>query len=322
MTRAALALCLAIGATALAADQPITGAKLFLKRSASGNERIVFVSKDPNALFPAIGSADDPGTGNPGGALVDLFSTSEPGGSSLAVPATNWTAKPGTTPSHRFFNRSAPDGLSSVRTVVLKRGRLVKVTGKGVGLALATSEGAVGIRITTGSLRNCALFGSSTVRRDEAGVFDAHNATTAGLADCSNTSLGGTEPTTTTSTSAPDTTSTNTTTSSATTSTSPGSSSTSCPSTTTTTTLPLCEGGQGFPLCASGNSVCFNGHTCVVDFNAHTCACTGPPPTCGQWGVQACGDGTCPAGETCALDNIAGPGCPLLVIVCHCVPSP
>jgi hypothetical protein len=319
MTRAALALCLAIGATALAADQPITGAKLFLKRSASGNERIVFVSKDPNALFPAIGSADDPGTGNPGGALVDLFSTSEPGGSSLAVPATNWTAKPGTTPSHRFFNRSAPDGLSSVRTVVLKRDRLVKVTGKGVGLALATSEGAVGIRITTGSLRNCALFGSSTVRRDEAGVFDAHNATTAGLADCSNTSLGGTEPTTTTSTSAPGTTTTDTTTTTVTTSSSSGTSPSTCLTSTTTTTLPLCE-GNGFPQCVSSNSVCFNGHTCVVDFNAHTCTCTGPPPTCGQWGIQACG-GTCPAGETCQLGDVAGPSCPV-VYACHCVASP
>ena len=62
---------------AVATDQPISGAKLTLRRSSSGKEKLVFVSKDPLFLFPAIGSADDPGTGSPGGATLELESTGE-----------------------------------------------------------------------------------------------------------------------------------------------------------------------------------------------------------------------------------------------------
>jgi hypothetical protein len=317
MTRVALVLCVMLEATALAADQPVTGAMLVLRRSSSGAETLVFVSKDPAALFPAIGSADDPQTGNPGGALVELFSTAEQSGAALDVPPANWTARAATPASHRFANRRAPDNLSSVRTVFLKQGRLLKVVGRRVGLGLATSQGAVGIRITTGSLRNCALFGPPSVRRDQAGVFDARNASTAGLADCSESSLGGTS-TTSTSTSTPDTTTTGpdtTTTLGATTSTN------GCPSTTTTTSLPPCETPS--PTCTRAPyGVCFNGHTCEVDSVSGACACTGPPPSCGQWGIQACG-GTCPAGEMCQLNTIYpfGPSCPPDQ-VCHCVPSP
>jgi hypothetical protein len=91
-----------------------------------------------------------------------------------------------------------------------------------------------------------------------------------------------------------------------------------CPSTTTTTTLPMCTVGAAF--CPSFNPVCLNGHTCVVDGGTGLCDCTGPTPTCGQWGIIACG-GTCPAGDQCALENIAPPGCQQ-VPVCHCVPAP
>jgi len=42
------------------ADQPISGAKLILTRTASGREKLVFISRDPAFLFPAPGSADDP----------------------------------------------------------------------------------------------------------------------------------------------------------------------------------------------------------------------------------------------------------------------
>jgi hypothetical protein len=95
-----------------------------------------------------------------------------------------------------------------------------------------------------------------------------------------------------------------------------GTTTTTCPTTTTTTTLPLCgvSPGCGF------NAVCTNGQTCLLDTNGQ-CACVGPPPTCGQWGIIACG-GTCPAGEQCALENIAPPTCPQQVPVCHCVPAP
>src|SRR5262245_41164442 len=89
-----------------------------------------------------------------------------------------------------------------------------------------------------------------------------------------------------------------------------------CPTTSTTTTLPLCDPVD--PACLA-NGVCTNGQTCGLDTNG-LCACVGPPPTCGQWGIITCG-GTCPAGEQCALESIAPPGCPQ-VPVCHCVPAP
>ena len=92
---------------------------------------------------------------------------------------------------------------------------------------------------------------------------------------------------------------------------------TTCPTSSTTTTLPMCTVGAAF--CPS-NGVCFNGHTCVVDGGTGLCDCTGPTPTCGQWGNLACG-GTCPTGSTCELDNIAPPGCPV-VQLCHCTPTP
>src|SRR5262245_3046603 len=90
-----------------------------------------------------------------------------------------------------------------------------------------------------------------------------------------------------------------------------------CPPTTTTTTIPMCTVGAAF--CPS-NGVCSNGHTCVVDGGTGVCDCTGPTPTCGQWGNLACG-GTCPTGSTCELDNIAPPGCPV-VQLCQCTPTP
>lgn len=51
---------------AAAVDQPIDGVRLRIVRSGTG-EKLVFVSRDPDALFPAIGGPDDPGTGSPGG---------------------------------------------------------------------------------------------------------------------------------------------------------------------------------------------------------------------------------------------------------------
>src|SRR5262245_50547895 len=72
--------------SAPALDQPISAVKLSLSRSSSGKEKLVFVSKDPAFLFPAFGSADDPGTGSPGGALLELGSLAQPVAPALAIP--------------------------------------------------------------------------------------------------------------------------------------------------------------------------------------------------------------------------------------------
>src|SRR4029450_6219519 len=64
------ALLVLVATPGLATDRPISGVKLVVVRAKSGREKLVFVSKDPSFLFPAIGSIDDPGTGSPGGALI------------------------------------------------------------------------------------------------------------------------------------------------------------------------------------------------------------------------------------------------------------
>jgi hypothetical protein len=104
-------------------------------------------------------------------------------------------------PSFRFVNKLAPAGISPVRAVVLKQGKVLKVAAKAVDLLLATAQGAVGVRITTGSIRNCALFDAATIRRDETNVFIAEGAVAASLADCSNASLGGSTTTSSSTTS-------------------------------------------------------------------------------------------------------------------------
>ncbi|MFQ5665379.1 MAG: hypothetical protein ACE5I7_03005 [Candidatus Binatia bacterium] len=178
-----------------ALDQPISGVKLFLKRSPSGKERMVFVSKDPNFLFPAIGSADDPANGSPGGLLVELFSLNDSGGGLLVVPSgegkPGWKVKDGSTKLYHFVNGKAPSGISPVRTALLRQGKRLKVIAKDAGLALTGPQGAVGLRITTGSLRSCALFGPSTVKKDQVDKFLAKGASPSSLADCSDASLGG-----------------------------------------------------------------------------------------------------------------------------------
>ena len=65
----ALVLLVAEGAPpASALDRPVSAEKLIVARRGSGTEKLVLVSKDAAALFPVVGSADDPGTGTPGGA--------------------------------------------------------------------------------------------------------------------------------------------------------------------------------------------------------------------------------------------------------------
>jgi hypothetical protein len=185
----------AAAGSAAAADQPIAGKKLVIKRSGAGIEKLVFVSKDTSYLFPAIGGADDPATGTPGGAVVELFSQNDPGGGSLSVPAglgkPGWRVKDGSVDLYKFINSLAPGGISPVRVLVVKQGRVLKISAKSTGLALAGSQGSVGIRVSFGSLRSCAFFGPTTVRRDEPNRFLARNALAGAVPDCSDASLSG-----------------------------------------------------------------------------------------------------------------------------------
>ncbi len=181
---------------ALAVDQPISGKKLMVGRSASGKEKLVFVSRDPAFLFPIIGGPDDPTLA--GGALVELFAENEPGPAAFAVPPDigkpGWKVKDKAVDQFKFSNADAPGGPSALKTLLLKEGTVLKVVGKQAGLSLAGPLGAVGIRITVGTQRNCARFSGVRVKVDEPGLFGGKNARASALPDCSDASLAGTNP--------------------------------------------------------------------------------------------------------------------------------
>jgi hypothetical protein len=185
----------ALAGTISAADQPIGAVQLVLQREAAGREKLLFVSKDPGFLFPAVGGPDDPGTGSPGGALLELFAGTGESAALSVPPGADWTARTGRRQAHRFTNRS-----SVVTSVVLKEGRLLKVRAHATGLALGATQGSVAVRMTTGSLRNCAYFDAPTIRRDQANRFVARGAVAGALADCSGGPFSTTTSTTTTST--------------------------------------------------------------------------------------------------------------------------
>ncbi len=176
-----------------AADQPIDARDLRIIRSASGREKMVFVSRDPGFLFPAIGGVDDPASGTPGGVLIELFSANDPVLGLFTAPPgigkPGWKVKNGTVGRYKFHNKDAPSGVSSVRTLVVAEGKVLKVVAQSAGLALTGPQASIGVRITMGSQRSCALFAGATVTRDQAGSFRARRALASTLADCSDDSL-------------------------------------------------------------------------------------------------------------------------------------
>jgi hypothetical protein len=272
---------LALAMNAGALDAPIAGDELHLVWSPSLEGKLVFVSKDPTFLFPSIGGADDPGIGTPGGANVWLFPGPPPpfGGNVGAPAGDGWTSQSGGTESHRWSNPAAPFGPSPIRSVVMKRGRRLKVVSRLVPLAQTPPFGRLAIRIDTGSLRNCAVFEAPTIRRDEPFRFVARRAPRPVAADCDAAISG---------------------------------------SATTTTTLPVpscAESTPFYPLCGGA---CPPGETCgpnaVLGGGFFECAClpAGGTP-CAVSGYPICG-GTCLDGDVCQAFSINGAGS-----TCFCV---
>lgn len=176
--------CIVVVGAAVAADQPVEGRKLLLKRSASGKEKAVFLSKDTALIGPTLGGSDDPTVV---GATVDLCSNA--GTASFTLPASNWRANgPGTV--FKFTNKGAPQPPSSVKTALIKGGRTLKVVSKEAGLPLLGAEGQVAVRVTMGTTRNCALFTSDDIQKEAEGKLIAKTSSADVLADCSDAALG------------------------------------------------------------------------------------------------------------------------------------
>jgi hypothetical protein len=291
---------------AAAADQPISGKSLKVSAK-GGGVQAVFVSRDPAVPFPAIGSADDPATGTPGGMLFELFSSTQGRVSALApagVGNPGWTFVTSGTDAYRYKNSAA--GVFGIESAKLIEGKRLQVRSP-LNLALAAPLGTVAVRVTTGSLRSCALFEGASIRRDDV-RFIGKNAPASALADCADATLEAAIGPGCGTSGAPTCDAT-----------CPGGgvcapdglgSSCRCvyPTQPCGTTSPIC-GGE----CGAGEQ-CYP----IDDFipgsiNACACAPIGVPP-CGATG-QTCDTGGCPEGSEC---NTLPPPGPIHEGYCGC----
>jgi hypothetical protein len=228
MTRAwmlgVLVLALSVGGSGIvaASDHPIEGARLVVKRLNDGRERMVFISYDSTVPFPTPGDADDPTQPGASGAVFELFGLESVDDAAFVMPGgkgrQGWAMRRGRRGTKlRFFNPHAPEGLSPVRRLMIRKDFGMRIAAPEAGLALDGEQGAVAVRLTMGALRACSLFDEESVLRDVPGKFVAVEGSAEGLQDCSDASLlarakGTTTTTTTSSTSTTATSSTTTTT--------------------------------------------------------------------------------------------------------------
>src|SRR5262249_16821394 len=145
-------------------DRPISGRVLKLKRTDDATS-FMFVSKDPALPFPAIGSADDPAAGSPGGALVELFTPTQ-GHQYAAAPAgyghPGWKADTSGADSYRYRNKD--NSVLIIRNVRFVEGKLLRIRAT-MYFLLSGPLGRAAVRVRTGSLRSRALFDGASVRR-------------------------------------------------------------------------------------------------------------------------------------------------------------
>lgn len=217
---AALAAACAAAPAARAADQPIDANRLLLRTAASGQQRLVLIARDRNIALEVPAAA---------GSTLELFSHAT--GEHAVLPfgppeAGGWNAQsrgrrgpvltfrvPGLRPKHRAVSTAA-----GVVKLAHRVDRHLELFGNATGLASDVAHTGIGVRLTVGETRLCALFDAPTVRRTRPGFFSAVRARASSLADCSDAALAGPTATITTTTVATtSTTSTSTTTSSTTT---------------------------------------------------------------------------------------------------------
>jgi hypothetical protein len=191
--------CLLLAAgreSALAADRELNGGKLDVRRH-DGKEQFTFSSKDPAFLFPTIGSGDDPGTGSPGGALIEILSVVEPT-VAFTVPTgvgkPGWAAKLGTVSRHTYTNTTAPSGPTPIKKMQMRQGKVLNLTSKQAGLAMAMATTRIAVRITVGTQRNCIVFAGPSITKNEPSRLKAQKSGATvppQVSDCTDASLLG-----------------------------------------------------------------------------------------------------------------------------------
>lgn len=167
-------------------DRPIAGTSLKLQQffTRPYGSRLTFSSKDPTLLVPVAAGPEDPQDGTPGGALVEVFASGDRRGSFL-LPASGWKRSPR---GDRWkYLQKADRGAHKVALVA----------GKALNIQLQQSLlevgmapiGPIALRVQTGALRNCALFGEGSIKIDGDGRFVASKAPAPALPDCSDVTL-------------------------------------------------------------------------------------------------------------------------------------
>lgn len=168
-----VALAVLAAATPDANAQGLSGRNAIVQVNKKGKGKIVFLAKDAAIQAPS----------SPEGAFLELCSPTG-GVGSLDLPVENWVVKP--SGAAKYLVKGKPEG---VKTALVKPGKTLKIVGSSVGgLDMTAPLGSLGVRLTIGSLVQCALFTGDAVRKDDAGKFSGKQA--AAPADCSDATLG------------------------------------------------------------------------------------------------------------------------------------
>jgi hypothetical protein len=191
---AALGILPLLASPALAGDVPVSGRSLAFQWTASGFQRLVFRTEDPDLPFPEAGSADDPVTAQPGGVVLEVFSSGDDSVATYVLPkdgADPGWIEPGLAGRVlRFVHDDAPRGVSLVRRLKWKKGRRLRVVAPFVPLDQEKPRGSVAVRLTAGSTRLCAVFDAASITSDRRRGFFAGPSPKPAIADCSDEALG------------------------------------------------------------------------------------------------------------------------------------
>lgn len=197
--------CLASASPTRAVDQPIDAERLLLRVSASGNERLVLVARDRDVALDApddgVASSLELFSHSTGEHVVLPFGPPEDGGWSERAGGRRGPVLRFRVPIAKAERRAKRNTAAGVVLLVHRLNRHLELMANRIGLSPDVAHTGVGVRLTVGETRLCALFDVSTIRRARPGFVSAVGASTAGLPDCSDASLAGpAAPTTTSST--------------------------------------------------------------------------------------------------------------------------
>jgi len=154
--------CMAVGVPVRAADVPILGTKLLIKDTGRAS-KLVFRSKDQSIELP------DPAEGpDRVGAVLTVLNPTTGTSGTLALGAAGWRVRRNGT----LYKYN--DGLVKV---LLRNGRQLKIRVRNTVIGIKDpSQGTLAVLFEVGTLRYCALFDASSVRRDRPCKFVAKRA--------------------------------------------------------------------------------------------------------------------------------------------------